>query len=71
MNTLNLDNFQFNEYTKQAMLAYFKLEDETGIEDILIEKIKNDVEAKIKSIKSTLSLVRAVAFVNMFVLCKR
>jgi len=71
MSTLNLDNFQFNEYTKQAMLAYFELEDETGIEDILIEKIKNDVEAKIKSIKSTLSLVRAVAFVNMFVLCKR
>jgi hypothetical protein len=27
MSTLNLDNFQFNEYTKQAMLAYFELED--------------------------------------------
>jgi hypothetical protein len=56
MNTLNLDNFQFNEYTKQAMLAYFKLEDETGIEDILIEKIKNDAEAKIKIICNNMQL---------------
>ena len=56
MSTLNLDNFQFNEYTKQAMLAYFKLEDETGIEDILIEKIKNDAEAKIKIICNNMQL---------------
>ena len=27
MSTLNLDNFQFNEYTKKVMLAYFELED--------------------------------------------
>jgi hypothetical protein len=56
MSTLNLDNFQFNEYTKQAMLAYFELEDETGIEDILIEKIKNDAEAKIKIICNNMQL---------------
>jgi len=56
MSTLNLNNFQFNEYTKQAMLAYFKLEDETGIEDILIEKIKNDAEAKIKIICNNMQL---------------
>ena len=56
MNTLNLDNFQFNEYTKKVMLAYFKLEDETGIEDILIDKIKSDAKAKIKIICNNMQL---------------
>ena len=56
MSTLNLDNFQFNEYTKKVMLARFDVEDETGIEDILIEKIKNDAEAKIKIICNNMQL---------------
>jgi hypothetical protein len=36
---LNLDNYQFTEYTKQAMLDYFELENISGIEAVLIRTI--------------------------------
>lgn len=45
---LNLDNYQFTEYIKQAMLDYFELENISGIEVVLIEKIKDDTTAKVQ-----------------------
>ena len=37
---LNLGNYEFNEYSNKYMLNCLVLEDITGVEEILVEKIK-------------------------------